>query len=315
MADSSPTRLSAADLALVLAVVLLWGYNFVPIRFALDEVPPFALASLRFFLAAVPMVFFVQRPQMPWRLVASYGFAIGVGQFGLLFLGLKLGMPAGLASLVAQSQVFFTIGLWAWLARERLRANQIVGTLIAALGIVVLAWARLAASGAVAPVVGLLLVVAAAFSWAIGNVIVKRAASDRGGRAPLDMFSLVVWSSLAAPLPLAALSFAFERSADPVSAIVGMSGVAWIAVLFMTYGATLFGFAAWNRLLQRYPPAIVTPFALLIPVAGLVSAWIWLGETLSWLQAAGGALVLAGLALNVLWKSERKKISGAPQRS
>lgn len=278
----------------------------MPIRVALDEVPPFALAALRFFLAAVPIVFFVKRPALAWSTVAAYGVAIGVGQFGLLFLGLKLGMPAGLASLVAQMQVFFTIALWAWIAREPPRAWQIAGTLVAAVGIVVLAWARIAL-GQFATLSGLLLVVGAAFSWAIGNVIVKRAASAPARREPLDMFSLVVWSSLAAPIPLAALSFAFEGGFAPVHAIVTMSPLAWACVAFMTYGATLFGFAVWNRLLQRYAPATVTPFALLIPVAGLASAWIWLGESLSWTQAAGGALVLAGLALNVLWKGERKK--------
>jgi O-acetylserine/cysteine efflux transporter len=294
--------LSGRDLAWVLAVVVIWGYNFVPIRVALDEVPPFALVALRFLLAAVPMAFFVRRPSMPWRLVLAYGLAIGVGQFGLLFLGIALGMPAGLASLVAQTQVFFTIALWAWVSRDRPRAHQVLGTIVAAAGIAVLALAR-AGSGAQATVVGLLLTVGAAFSWAIGNVIVKRASA--GAPGPIDMFALVVWSSLAAPLPLAVISFFAEGGTAPLFAIAHMSLRAWISVLFMTYGATLFGFAAWNGLLDRYPPAVVTPFALLIPVAGLLSARIWLGESLSPLQWLGGAVVLSGLALNVLWT--RKK--------
>jgi hypothetical protein len=95
------------------------GANFVPIKVALVEVPPFALAALRFLLAALPLVFFVRRPAMPWRYVIGYGFAIGAFQFGLLFLGMKLGMPAGLSSLVIQMQVFCTIGLAVALEGDR----------------------------------------------------------------------------------------------------------------------------------------------------------------------------------------------------
>ena len=133
------THLSPRDLALTLAVVAVWGYTFVPIKVALAEVPPFTLAALRFFLAALPMVFFVRRPAMPWRDVVAYGFAIGVCQFGLLFLGLKLGMPAGLSSLVIQVQVFFTIGLAVLYSGDRLQRHNIVAAAVAASGIVLLA--------------------------------------------------------------------------------------------------------------------------------------------------------------------------------
>ena len=199
------THLSPRDLALTLAVVALWGYTFVPIKVALDEVPPFALAALRFLFAAVPMVFFVRPPAMPWRNVVAYGFAIGVCQFGLLFLGIKLGMPAGLSSLVIQVQVFFTIGLAVAFAGDRLRRHNLAGGAIAAAGIVVLAAYKLA-GGLAGTLVGFVLVVAAAFAWAVGNIIAKRGAGDHGA----DMFALAVWSSLVPPLPLAALAFVFE---------------------------------------------------------------------------------------------------------
>ena len=199
------THLSPRDLALTLAVVALWGYTFVPIRIALDEVPPFALAALRFLFAAVPMVFFVRPPAMPWRNVVAYGFAIGVCQFGLLFLGIRLGMPAGLSSLVIQVQVFFTIGLAVAFAGDHLRRHNLVGGAIAAAGMVVLAAYKLA-GGLAGTLVGFALVVAAAFAWAVGNIVAKRGAGDHGA----DMFALTVWSSLVPPLPLAALAFVFE---------------------------------------------------------------------------------------------------------
>ena len=199
------TRLSPRDLALTLAVVAVWGYTFVPIKVALTEVGPFTLAALRFFLAAVPMVFFVRPPAMPWRHVVAYGFAIGVCQFGLLFLGIKLGMPAGLSSLVIQMQVFFTIGLAVVYAGDRLHRHNLLGAAIATAGMVVLAGYKLA-SGLTGTLAGFALVIGAAFAWAVGNIIAKRGAGDHGA----DMFALTVWSSLVPPLPLAALAFAFE---------------------------------------------------------------------------------------------------------
>ena len=288
------THLSARDLALTLGVVALWGYTFVPIRVALAEVPPFTLAALRFFFAAVPMAFFVRPPAMPWRNVIAYGIAIGVCQFGLLFLGMKLGMPAGLSSLVIQVQVFFTIGLAVAFAGDRVRWHNLVGAGIAAAGMIVLAAYKLA-SGLTGTLVGFALVVAAAFAWAVGNIIAKRGAGDHGA----DMFALTVWSSLVPPLPLAALAFAFEGGTGVAHTVASMSPLAWGCVLLMSYGATLFGFGSWNALLHRYPTALISPFALLIPVSGLASGALFLGESLSPVQASGVALVFAGLAVNV----------------
>ena len=273
---------------------MIWGFAFVPMRWALETVPPFALAALRFLCAAVPAVFFIRRPNVSWSMLVAYGFAIGVFQFGLLFLGLQLGMPAGLSSLVIQTQVFFTIGLAAWWLHDRLSWHSLVGACIAGAGIVVLAWHKLA-FGATATFAGFLLVIAAALSWAVGNIIAKHAA----GRGDVDMLGMVVWSSLAAPLPLALASYAFEGGPAAWHAVIEMTWVPWACVLFMSYFATLFGLARWNALLHRYPTAVIAPFALLIPVSGLVSGALFLGEGLARVQFAGVALVLAGLAWNV----------------
>jgi O-acetylserine/cysteine efflux transporter len=288
------THLSPRDLLLTLAVVAVWGYNFVPIRVALAEVPPFALAALRFFFAALPVVFFVRRPAMPWRDIFAYGLAIGAFQFGFLFLGIKLGMPAGLSSLVIQLQVFFTIGLAVVFLGDRLRRHNLVGAAIAVAGIALLAGHQLAA-GLSGTFAGFIFVIAAAFAWAVGNIIAKRGAGTHGA----DMFALVVWSSLVPPLPLAAFSYAIEGGADVVNAVASMSVTAWGCVLFMAYGGTLFGYGSWNALLHRYPTALISPFALLIPVFGLASGALFLSESLAPLQAAGTLLVLAGLAINV----------------
>ena len=288
------THLAPRDLLLTLAVVAVWGYTFVPIKVALAEVPPFALAAVRFALAALPLVFFIRRPAMPWRYVLGYGFAIGVFQFGLLFLGMKLGMPAGLSSLVIQLQVFFTIGLAVALEGDRIERHNLVGAGVAVAGVALLAAHKLSAGESVT-FAGFLLVIAAAAAWAVGNIIAKRGA---GEHAP-DMFALVVWSSLVPPLPLAALSYLAEGGPAAMHAVASMSFKAWACVAVMAYGATLFGFGSWNALLHRYPTALISPFALLIPVSGIASGALFLGERLAPLQAAGAGLVFAGLAVNV----------------
>ena len=231
---------------------------------------------------------------MPWRFVVAYGFAIGVCQFGLLFLGMQLGMPAGLSSLVIQVQVFFTIGLGIHYLGDRVAAQNLIGAIIAAAGIVLLAAYKLI-GGATATLVGFMLVLVAALAWAIGNVVAKRTAGDHEP----DMFALVVWSSLVPPLPLAVLSYFFEGGAASGDAVLHASWLAWGSVLFLAWGATLFGFASWAGLMHRYPTGLISPFALLIPVSGLASGAMFLGESLAAMQLAGVLLVFAGLVVNV----------------
>lgn len=289
-----PRHLAPRDLALTLCVVVLWGFSFVPIVVALREIPPFALAAIRFFLAAVPLVFFVRRPRIPARFVIGYGLAIGVFQFGLLFLGMKLGMPAGLSSLVIQIQVFFTIGLGIAFLGDHMRRENVAGAIVAALGIVLLAAFKLA-SGASSTFIGLVLIIVSAFAWAAGNIVAKYAA----GEHEADMFALVVWSSLVPPLPLMAVSYLTEGGDAVFHAVVSASALAWGCLVFMAWVATLFGFASWARLMHRYPTALISPFALLIPVSGLVSGALFLHERLAPLQLAGVVLVLIGLGVNV----------------
>ena len=288
------THLTPRDLALTLAIVAIWGYSFVPIKVALTEVPPFTLAALRFFMAAVPVAFFVRAPAMPWRGVVAYGLAIGVCQFGLLFLGIKLGMPAGLSSLVIQMQVFFTIGLAVMFAGDHVRRHNLVGAAIATLGMIVLAGYKLA-SGMTGTMLGFVAIIGAAFAWGVGNIVAKRSAADHGA----DMFALTVWSSLVPPIPLLLLGYWFEGGSAIFTSIAAMSPIAWGCVLIMSYGATLFGFGSWNALLHRYPTALISPFGLLIPISGLASAAVFLGESLAPVQIAGAVLVFLGLVVNV----------------
>lgn len=285
-----PASLPLGHVLLALAVVAVWGSNFAVIRIGLDVLPPLLFAALRFALAALPLVFLVRRPSVPWSHLAAYGLLIGAGQFGLIFLAMDGHISPGLASLVVQTQVFFTIGLSMMLTRERLRPFQWVALALATTGILVIA----AHTDAATTPLGLAMVLIAALCWAGGNMVAKA-----GG--PQNMVAYVAWSSLFSAPPLFALAFVFEGWPAIAAGLAAAGPVTWAAVLWQTIGNSLFGYAAWGWLLARHPAATVTPMALLVPVFGIGTSALVLGEPLpAWkLEAAG--LVIAGLAIGVLW--------------
>jgi O-acetylserine/cysteine efflux transporter len=274
-----------------LLVVLLWGVNFVVIKVGLRGVSPFVLGGLRLLLTAVPAVFFVRRPRLPVRIHVAFALTTFFGQFALLFLAIKLGMPSGLASVVQQSQVFFTMLLAAAVFSERPGRAQLAGILVASLG---LAWIG-TTSGSAFPLAGFVLTLCASASWAVGN-LVSRSLSRYG---PVNGLAFVVWSALVPPLPFFALSWAVEGRAAMEASFRAMTAVSWGAVAYLALGATVGGFGLWNRLLKTYPAAQVARFALLVPVIGLACGRIFLGERVTAAQVAGSALVVAGLALPV----------------
>jgi len=276
------------DILLALTVPVVWGLSFIAIRWGVDEVSPLLLTALRYTFAALPAVFFIRRPAVDWRILVGYGLAIGVGQFGLLFIAIKLGMPVGLSSLVIQLQVFFTILFAFAMFRERPSSWQIAACFIAFAGIGVIAIERVQGAAALP----LLLTIIAAVSWGLGNMAGKRA-----GR--IDMVGLIVWSALVPPLPLLAASLIFE---GPGAIPAAMAHITWrgvASIAFMSYLATIFGFSVWASLLSRYSASLVSPFALLIPVVGMIAGALLLGEHVTTLEISGGALVFAGLLINV----------------
>ena len=280
-----------SHLLLALAVVFVWGTNFVVIRWGLDGgMPPFLFATLRFALSALPWLLFIPRPAVSWSKLAWFGVLLGVGQFGLLYLAMQGHISPGLASLVIQLQVFFTIGLSLLLLQERVRGFQVVGLLMALGGLALIALNL----GAHVTGVGLGLVLAAAFFWACANLVVKSS-----GR--VNMLHFVVWSSVFAVPPLLALSLVFEGTAAIGHALQAASAATWATVLWQALGNSLFGYGAWNWLLSRHPAATVTPMALLVPLFGMGASALLLGEAMPTWKLGACALVLGGLALIVLW--------------
>src|ERR687890_287384 len=275
----------ARSVALVILVTAVWGVNFVVIHVGLDHFPPLLFNALRFTLMALPAVFLVGRPRVPWRFVVAIGATLGVVKFGLLFVSLDLGLPVGLSSLLLQLQVVFTFLFAAMALGERPRREQVAGAAVAFAGLAVIGVDRAAS----APILPFVLVVAAAAAWGVSNVLTRMA-------QPPDGLALLVWASLVAPLPLLGLSLAFEGPAKIGAALAGVDLTAIAALGFVAVWGGVFGFAVWMTLLKRHTAAAVTPFALLVPVFGIAGAGVFLGERPTALELLGAVLICAGLA-------------------
>jgi O-acetylserine/cysteine efflux transporter len=284
-------RLSAATIAAAVLIAAIWGFNFVVIKVGVAAVPPLFLAALRFLFSALPAVFFVARPAAPMGQVAAYGLVLGVGEFGFLFAAMKLGAPPGLSSILLQSQAFFTALLAAALLKERLRAHNVIGMAVAGAGLAVFAvFEGGRAGGLRLPLLAMILL--AALGWAAANIVARR-------MPPTNALGLMAWSSLFSPLPLLGLSLAFEGPAAIAASISGFSLLTAGALAYLVILSTLLGYGFWNGLIMRHGASRIAPFSLMVPVFGLASASLVVGERFDAFRALGAALILAGLLVHV----------------
>ncbi len=276
-------------MALAVTVAAVWGVNFVVIELGLGHFPPLLFSALRFLVAALPAVFFVGRPKVAWKWLIGVGLALGVAKFGLLFIGMDRGMPAGLSSLVLQIQAVFTAVLAAVVLAERPGRARVLGMAVA-LGGIALAAVDEGTSG---PLLGFVLVVAAAACWGVSNVLTRKA-------SPPDALNFMVWVSVVPVLPLLALSLLFEGPSADLHALRSLDWSGAGTIVYVAWGATVFGFGAWGFLLRRYPASAVAPFSLLVPVFGMTSAALLLDESVSPLRWGAAVLLVGGVALTSL---------------
>ncbi len=297
MAVAVPFR----HLLLAVLVIAVWGSNFVVIKAGLDHLPPLLFAALRFFFAFFPAVLFIPRPKVSLTNLSLYGLFIGVGQFGLLYVAMNGHISPGLASLIAQTNAFFTIGLAMVMSGERVRPIQVAALALAVADIGVI---MTHTDGDTTPL-GIGLVLLAALSWAGGNMASKAAGQ-------INMVAYVAWSSIFAVGPLLVLSAIFEQG--QVAALAHMTLPVWVAVLYQSWGNSLFGFAVWGWLLVRYPAASIAPLSLLVPVFGMGLSALILAEPLPVWKLTAAALVMGGLALNVFWPHVVRLMNRPAQR-
>jgi O-acetylserine/cysteine efflux transporter len=315
------SRMPPRSVALAVLVAVIWGANFVVIDLGLGDLPPTLFVALRFAVVLLPAIFLVPRPQVPWRDVVLVGLFMSLGQFALLYTALAVGMPAGLASLVLQAQVGLTVVIAALALRERPSGAQVAGVLVGAVGLGVVAVGRAVTT----PALGLVLVVAAATSWAVGNVVARRASGRSrslpggGGAAPPRGgfgagLSMTVWSALVVPLPLLGLALVVNGPDAVAHALTHLTVPAVLSTLYTAWLASLVGYGIWNTLLARHPAAAVVPFTMLVPVVGLTTAWLVQGETPNVWEAAGGLLLLLGVAITTGVLDPRRRSRPDPGR-
>ena len=276
---------------LACAAVFVWGTNFVVIAWGLAELPPYLFCTLRFLLTALPWILFVKRPAVPWKSIIGFGMLIGVGQFGLLYFAMHRYITPGLASLLMQTQVVFTILLSLAIKKQPIKWLQAFALAVALLGIVSVVWQSAVGPGSGVTLFGVLLILASALCWALANLVVQ-------STGKVNVVAFLIWSSAFAVPPLVLLTALVDGAPRSLHALAMASPVAWGSVLYQVFGNTFFGFGIWNWLLARHPAATVTPTALLVPVFGMTtSAWL-LAESLPTWKILAASLVLAGLGLN-----------------
>lgn len=273
---------------LAFIVAFIWGTNFVFIKYGLEELPPFLFASLRFFLVAIPLVFFLPKPKVSWVLIAAYGLFIGLGQFGLMFFAMQSNISPGLASLVVQMQVFFSILLALIFFKESVTPTQWIALIISFAGIGLIA----SKVDGHTTLFGLTLILTAAMSWSFGNMAVKKAGN-------VNIIAFLAYSSLFATPALALMSLYFEGWSLIVTSLQSASINSVYIVLWQTIGNTIIGYGLWNFLLSRYNASIVTPWALLVPISGMAASSFLLAEPMPLWKLIATTLVLAGLAINI----------------
>ena len=277
----------------------VWGTNFVVIKLSLGSFPPFLFAALRYIFALLPLVFFFPKPKVPWWNLCIYGVAVGVGQFGVMYFAVDGRISPGLASLVIQTQVFFTIGFAMFFANERLRLYQAVAVAVALAGLGIIALH----TDANTTFLGLALVVFSGFSWGVANTVSRRAGS-------INMFSYVIWASAFSIPPLLVISLVFEGGRQQMStSIVSAPIGAWAGVLWQSWANTLFGYAAWGWLLSKHSAAVVAPAPLLVPIFGMGASAIFLSESLPLWKISAAGLVIIGLLINLFWPNLKRSLS------
>ena len=277
-----------------LITVAIWGFNFVVLKMALEDIPPLLLTALRFLFACLPVLFLPRPPGMQVRHMIIVGLTAFLGQYIFLFAAMKLGMPAGLSSVTLQLQVFVTILLSVILLKERPKAQQVLGGAVALAGLATIA--ATAGQGTTIPAIAMLFIVLSASTWAVGNFTVKLAGPDAG----FGTLSGVAWASLVPILPAFALSFAFEGPEQWLHSWQAVRPISVAALAFTVILSTWLGFAIWGKLLSTYSASVAAPFALLVPVFGGLSAYYILGETLTPQRMAGSLMIFAGLAIILL---------------
>ena len=319
--------------ALAVLVTFIWGVNFTFIAWGLESFPPLMLTALRFFFTAVPLVLFLKPPKFN-RTLFIYAIGTFVMQYAFVFTAMHLGSSPGLTALLLQIQIFITVLLAYFILGEAVSRMQIVGMLVGVLGLSVIALNL----GGDMPLAGFICILIAAIGWSFGNIASKQASkqtsekvlekaseqmalkampqgtrvsvatysTEKNKASALSALALVVWGGLIACVMLTISSLTFETDAWQIATFTEASLKSWLSLGFIVYISTLIGFGLWAHLLSQNTASKVMPFALLVPVFGMVTSVLLTGEVVTWWKMLAMMLILSGLlSANVKMKMKK----------
>lgn len=290
--------MSALDKFSALLVVVLWGLNFYFIQLGLQDASPMLLGCLRFLCVIFPAIFWIKKPDVPWKWLLVYGMLISFGQFSLLFGAIAAGMPTGLAAIVLQSQAFFTIVIASLLMKERVKTYQIVAMVIAALGLGLIAYGQYQGQ---LPVLAVLLVLLASLSWAGGNITVKYVGK-------VNPLALVVWGNLICPLPFFIGAVAIDGWQATVASLMHWNVERVIALAYLSWVASIIGYGLWGKLMSKYNAASIAPLSLFVPAVALLVAFFVLREPLNVWHVYGIVVLAMGLMVHLLFPRLKERL-------
>lgn len=277
------------DIAILVLVTAIWGFNFSLIKLGLQQIDPYLLAATRFFLCAIPAILFIKRSAVAWPYLMAYGVIFGAVQWGLIYAGIGLGVSVGIASMLTQTSVFMTMGLGIVIYREKLDLSLVLGTLLSFSGVYLIFFYADAAGS----VLGMALMLLGAFAWSISNLIVKKAGTK-------EMFAFLIWSSLFAPVPLLMMSWLVSGPQAMTQSLAAIDGIAIFSIAFQVIPTTLFGYSVWNHMMQKYPVSQVAPLSLLVPVFGMLASIVIFREVLPTYKWVAIGLIFGGLIVQRL---------------
>lgn len=279
------------DFLIALLITAIWGVNFSIIKLGLITTDPLILAGIRFTLCALPAVFFIKKPDTSWRYIIGYGLLFGIGLWGIVNLGIKAGVSAGIASLVLQFGAFFTMVLGAFLFHENLSKYQYIGIVVALLGLTSIIFIS---DGSVT-FIGLALVLCGAVVWGLVSIIIKKSDTKQ-------VFSFLVWSSLFSPIPLFILSYLFNGPSGFTELAIHFNTTTLFSILFQVYPNTLFAYWVWNSLLTKYPVSVVAPLSLLVPIFGMLGSVMIFNESIPSGKIIAMVFIISGLIIGLYGK-------------
>ncbi len=267
-----------------LLVMMLWGTNFAVSRFALREFSPMIMMALRFATVAAILLPFVKFPRGQFRQVLLYSLVLGGVHFPLMLHGM-LGAEASTASIVIQLQVPFASLLAAYFFKDKLGWRRGVGMSIAFIGVALIASRG---GGGDSDPFHLGLIVLAAFAFSFSNIQVK-------WMGAIDPYQLNAYMALLAVPQLLFYSLLLEQG--QMEQIRNASWGAWAGLAYMVIASTIIAYAIWQPLVRQYDVNQTVPFLMLVPVFGVASGVLWLGEAMSGALIIGGLLVISGVGI------------------